>query len=104
MQASANIAATAVAPTFSSAARRVPTSARLQLTSIATATMVSATSSGSVIGVDCRYNTFGFSAYAAAAANAAAGDSVIAITSQAIPPAATANAAIEMATPDAPVR
>ena len=61
-------------------------------------------SSGSVIGVDCRYSTFGFSANTAAPAAAAVADPVSDSTIQLMAPAAIAKAAIEIATPDAPVR
>ena len=76
--------------------------ARHHTSSIATASVVSASSSGSVIGVACRYSTFGFSANTAAPATAAAGESVSSRTIHAIAPTATANAAIEIATADAP--
>src|SRR5262249_58806676 len=52
--------------------------------SAAIATDTSAISSGSVIGVDCRYSTFGFSANTAAAAIDAATDSVRSRTIHAI--------------------
>src|SRR5205085_5911224 len=48
--------------------------------SIATAVVVVASSSGSVIGVDCRYSTFGLSAKTAAAAIDAAAEPVSAST------------------------
>ena len=59
--------------------------------SSATASVVSPRSSGSVIGVACRYSTFGFSAKTAAPATAAARDPVSVRTIQAIAPAASAN-------------
>jgi hypothetical protein len=72
--------------------------------SIAIASVVVASSSGSVIGVDCRYSTFGFNAKTAAPATAALADSVSASTIDAIEPLATAKAITEMATADAPLR
>ena len=66
--------------------------------------VVDAISSGSVIGVDCRYSTFGFSANTAAAAIAASDDWVRVNTIDAIDAVATANAATERATAEAPER
>src|SRR5205823_2433399 len=59
---------------------------------IATATVVVASSSGSVIGVDCRYSTFGFSANTAAPAAAAAADPVS--DSTIAPPSAATSAVV----------
>src|SRR5262245_24792325 len=101
-QASAN-----TQPTTVSRRVRAPNAASiLSVDSISNATpsSVSASSSGSVIGVDCRYNTFGLAAKTVAATTAATRDSVSADTIHAIAPAATANERIERATADAPVR
>src|SRR5581483_1733269 len=70
----------------------------------AIASVVEAMSSGSLIGVDCRYTTFGLSENTAAATTPAAVESVAIAAIQAIDPAANANAATEIATADAPVR
>ena len=70
----------------------------------ATATSVSASSSGSVIGVACRYSTFGLTANIADPSSAAAADPVRASTIQAIAAVATANEVIDIATAAAPVR
>src|SRR5580765_1614815 len=70
----------------------------------ATPSSVSASSSGSVIGVDCRYSTFGLAAKTIAAKAAARRDAVSADTIHAIAPVATANERIDRATADAPVR
>src|SRR5262245_39547538 len=88
-------------------ARQIPTiESRIPAdrTSAAIAAVVSASSSGSVIGVDCRYSMFGFNANTAAAATAAAADSVSVSTIDATEPVAIANARIDIATADAPVR
>jgi len=61
-------------------------------------------SSGSVMGVDCRYNTLGFNAKTSVPAAAATQEPVRAAISQATALTATANDTIEMATADAPVR
>ena len=61
-------------------------------------------SSGSVIGVDCRYRTFGLSANTVAPVTPAAAEPVNAATIQAMAAVATAKAPIEIATADAPVR
>ena len=60
--------------------------------------------SGSVIGVACRYTTFGFSAKTAAATRAAADDPVSAPAIQAIAVVASAKERTEIRTADAPVR
>src|SRR5262245_50713813 len=72
--------------------------------SSATAVIVSAISSGSVIGVDCRYSTFGFSANTAAPATAAALESVSAATIQSRAPVAAARLSIEIGIAENPVR
>jgi hypothetical protein len=69
-----------------------------------TSRVVKPMSSGSVIGVDCKYSTFGFNAKTATAAIAAGGELVIERTIEAIAPHAIANDTIEIATADAPVR
>jgi hypothetical protein len=69
-----------------------------------TAIAVVANRSGSVIGVACRYNTFGFNAKMATAARLAAADPVNRLTIHESAQAAAANDRIEIATPDAPVR
>src|SRR5204862_5784991 len=74
----------------------------IQFMSIATDNVIRPRSSGSVIGVACRYRTLGFSANTAAPATAAAGDSVRWRTIHEIAPTASANEAIEIATADAP--
>src|SRR5262245_7072412 len=70
----------------------------------ATPSNVSASSSGSVIGVDCRYSTFGLAAKTVAATTAATCDSVSADTIHAMAAVATANERIDRTTADAPVR
>src|SRR5438105_15657009 len=62
-----------------------------QAISKATATSVSPRSSGSVIGVDCRYSTFGFNANTAAAATPAHRDPVSVATIHATAAVAAAN-------------
>src|SRR5215831_15420356 len=71
---------------------------------IATATVIVARSSGSVIGVDWRYSTFGLSAKTAAPAAPASRDPVTAATIHAIAAAATPNATTDIVTADAPLR
>ena len=83
-QASANTQPTVRAGRFGphgslsvSRVRKRPGLLRLhQSNSIATARVIRPISSGSVIGVDCRYSTFGLSANTAAPATAAAFDPV----------------------------
>src|SRR5215217_8105183 len=70
----------------------------------ATATVVVASSNGSVIGVDCRYRTFGFSAKTAEPAMAAIAEPVSQFTIHAIAAAAIAYSTTDKATADAPVR
>ena len=72
-------------------------------TSIATASSVTPSISGSVIGVLCRYSRFGLITNTNAAAAAGQSDSVTRDTIQAIAPAAIANDRTEMTTADAPL-
>jgi len=72
--------------------------------SSATDVVVSASRSGSVIGVDCRYRTFGFSAKTAAPMTAALIESVSAAMIQTMAAVAIANAMIDIITADAPLR
>ena len=70
----------------------------------ATAVVISASSSGSVIGVACRYSTFGLKAKTAAPLRAARGDPVSAAIIHAMAAVAIANDTTEIATADAPLR
>src|SRR3954471_6390512 len=69
-----------------------------------TETTFKAIRSGSVIGVDCRYNTLGFNAKTSAPAAAAIQEPVRTAMIHAMPLTVTANDSTEMATADAPVR